>query len=342
MAQGRNVQEVLDEQDLALIHALQVAPRISWAQAGHVLGASPAALADRWARLRGSGLAWVTAHVNASRTDLIVAFVEVDCLPEARPDVVRHLCQDPRAVTVEEAARGRDLQVTVMVRDLRALTRFVLDDLPRVHGVRQTRSRLATGLQFEASRWRLDVLEPAQVRSLGAIAGRHSEEPGTTPPRDPWPLIEALAVDGRLTASELARRTGRNAATVRRQLPRLLASGLLTFRCDVSQLHVRRPVSCNWLARVPVEEQARTIQAVATLPELRLCVSTTGETNVMLTAWTRSLTDLLALERLMGERLPWLALMDSSVTLRVAKRMGWLLDDEGRCTGEVVVNRLEI
>jgi len=33
--------------------------------------------------------------------------------------------------------------------------------------------------------------------------------------------------------------------------------------------------------------------------------------------------------------------VDSSVTLRVAKRMGWLLDDEGRCTGEVVVNPLE-
>jgi DNA-binding Lrp family transcriptional regulator len=333
------VHEVLDEADLALIHALQVAPRVSWAQAGQVLGASPTALAERWTRLRGSGLAWITAHVNPSRAELIVAFVEVDCLPEARSDVVRHLCRDPRAVTVEEAARGRDLQVTVFVRDLPALTRFVLDDLPRVPGVRQTRSRLATGLHFEASRWRLDVLEPAQVRALAAVAGRHAGEPETTPPRDPWPLIEALAVDGRLTASDLARRTGRNAATVRRQLPRLLASGLLTFRCEVAQLHAGRPVSCNWLARVPVEERARTVQAVSTLPELRLCVSTTGETNTMLTAWTRSLTDLLSLERLMGERLPWLSIVDSSVTLRVAKRMGWLLDDEGRCTGEVVVNR---
>src|SRR3712207_3008779 len=110
----RDVHRALEDPDLALIHALQIAPRVSWAQAGQVLGASPAALAERWARLRSSGLAWVTAHVNASRPDLIVAFVEVDCLPEARPDVVRHLCRDPRAVTVEEAARGRDLQVTVM------------------------------------------------------------------------------------------------------------------------------------------------------------------------------------------------------------------------------------
>jgi DNA-binding Lrp family transcriptional regulator len=335
------VHQVLGEADLALIHALQVAPRVSWAQAAPVLGASPTALAERWARLRNSGLAWITAQVNPSRADLTVAFVEVDCLPEARSDVVRRLCQDPRAVTVEEAARGRDLQVTVFVRDLPALTRFVLDDLPRVPGVRQTRSRLATGLHVEASRWRLDVLEPAQVRALAALAGQYRGEPGGTPPRDPWPLAEALAVDGRLTASELARRTGRNAATVRRQLPRLLASGLLTFRCEVSQFDANYPVSCNWLARVPVEEHTRTVQALATLPELRLCVTTTGETNIMLTAWTRSLADLLSLERLIGERLPWLSIVDSSVTLRVAKRMGWLLGEGGRCTGEVVVIRPE-
>lgn len=332
--------QLLDELDLALIHALQVAPRASWAQAGAVLGASAGVLAERWARMRASGLAWVTAHVNASAPDLIVGFVDVDCLPEARSDVVRRLCGDPRAVTVEEAVRGRDLQVTVMVRDLPALTRFVLDDLPRVPGVRQSRWRLTTGMHFEASRWRLGVLGPDQIRSLAAIARQHRSEAGTTPPRDPGDLVEALARNGRLTAAELARLTGRNPATVRRQLPRLLASGLLTLRCEVAQAHSGSPVCCHWLGHIPVGEHARTVQALATMPELRLCVSTTGETNLMLTAWTRSLTDLLALERLMAEKLPWLSIVDSSVTLRAAKRMGWLLDDEGRSTGEVVVNRL--
>jgi DNA-binding Lrp family transcriptional regulator len=332
--------QLLDEADLALIHALQVAPRVSWAQAGAVLGASPAVLAERWARMRAGGLAWVTAHVNAAAPGLILGFVDVDCLPEARTDVVRELCRDPRAVTVEEAVRGRDLQVTVMVRDLPALTRFVLDDLPRVPGVRQTRWRLATGIHAEASRWRLRVLGPEQVRALTAIARRRRSTGATTAPRDPGDLIEALARDGRLSAAELARLTGRNAATVRRQLPRLLDSGLLTLRCEVAQAHSGSPVCCHWLGRIPVGEHARTVQALATMPELRLCVSTTGETNLMLTAWTRSLNDLLSLERLMAERLPWLSIIDSSVTLRAAKRMGWLLDEEGRCTGEVVVNRL--
>jgi hypothetical protein len=47
------------------------------------------------------------------------------------------------------------------------------------------------------------------------------------------------------------------------------------------------------------------------------------------------------LERLIGERLPWLSIVDSSVTLGVAERMGWLLGEGGRCTGEVIVIRPE-
>ena len=98
----------------------------------------------------------------------------------------------------------------------------------------------------------------------------------------------------------------------------------------------RWQIACSWLVRTPAYEHARTVQALATLPELRLCASTTGETNMMLTVWVRSLADLLRLERLLGEKLPWLDIVDTAVTLRTAKRMGWLLDAEGRCTGEVV------
>ena len=81
----RDVHRTLDDGDLALIHALQVAPRVSWAQAGQVLGTSPAALAERWARLRSSGLAWVTAHVDAARPDLIAAFPGSRRTPSSLP-----------------------------------------------------------------------------------------------------------------------------------------------------------------------------------------------------------------------------------------------------------------
>lgn len=334
---GEIVNAALDEADLALIHALQITPRVTWAEAAPVLGATPATLAARWARLRREGLVWVTAYPGVAGADVTVALVEIDCTPGARPRVVRRLCQDPRAVTVEESARGRDLLLTVIVSDLRALTRFVLDDLPAVDGIAAQRTYLATEVHYEGSRWRLDALDSRQVAALRAVAppGATASAP-PSPPVDAWPLIEALAADGRLSAAELARLTGRNPATVRRQLARLLASERLAIRCEVAQVQSRWPISCSWLARVPPHEHDRTVKALTTLPELRLCASTTGETNMMMTVWVRSLADLLRLERLLGEQLPWLHVVDTAVTLRTAKRMGWLLDAEGRCTGEVV------
>jgi DNA-binding Lrp family transcriptional regulator len=324
----------LDEQDLALLHTLQIAPRISWAEAARVLGSTASTLATRWSRLHEEGLAWVTAHPG-SLDDMIVAMVEVDCVPGQRGSTARSLALDPRAVSIEEAAIGCDLVLTVMTRDLQEFTTFLLEDLPGQHRVARQRAHLATAIHRQGSSWRLRALDAerraALERAQGATASGHQRLPTNA-----WPLIEGLSHNGRATAADLARSSGRNPATVRRQLARLLGSGLLAFRCEVAQLASQWPILCYWHARVPIAEHERTAAALATLPELRLCLSTTGTANLYFSVWARSLPDLLRIERLLGERLPWLELAESSVTLRTLKRMGWLLGPDGRCTGEVV------
>jgi DNA-binding Lrp family transcriptional regulator len=328
---------VIDEHDLALLHALQIAPRISWAEAARVLGSNPATLAARWTRLRERGLAWVTAYPGGSYRHVTLALVEVDCLPGARRSVVEAVCRDPRAVTVEESTRGRDLLLTVITPDLAALTAFVLDDLEALPGVERQRTYVATAVHRHGTHWRLDALDPAQVGALEAERARTTPADPTTPPPRAWPLIEALAEDGRCTAADLARATGRNTATVRRQLARLVGSDLLSFRCELAAEVSGWSVSSTWTAHVEPADHERTIAALATLPELRMCLSMTGDANVAMTVWTRSLHDMLRIERLFGERLPWMRLRDNAVNLRTPKRMGWMLDGRGRATGQVVV-----
>ena len=51
---------------------------------------------------------------------------------------------------------------------------------------------------------------------------------------------------------------------------------------------------------------------------------------------TRDLAQLFAVEQLLGDRLPWVDLVDSALNLRTRKRVGWLLDAGGRSTGVVV------
>lgn len=327
----------LDERDLQLLHALQIVPRASWADVARVLGGTRATWAARWERLRSSGLAWVSVQPGNAYRDVTLALVEVDCLPGTRPGMVRALCEDARAVTVEESTRGRDLLLTVVTRDLPALTAFLFDELERLPGVERQRSYVATAVHRHGSHWRLDALEPAQKAAFERLAPVTA---GATPrslPTDPRPLIEALARDGRATAADLARATGRNPATVRRQLTRLLASGLMSFRCELAAEVSGWSVSSTWTARVEPADHGHTVAALATLPELRMCLSTTGETNLAMTVWTRTLEEILRIERLFGSRLPKLQVRENAINLRTPKRMGWLLDSTGRSTGTLIV-----
>src|ERR1044071_8497969 len=51
-----------DELDLALVAALQAAPRADWQRVGQVLGVAGSTAARRWGRLTESGLAWLACH----------------------------------------------------------------------------------------------------------------------------------------------------------------------------------------------------------------------------------------------------------------------------------------
>jgi len=326
----------LDELDLRLVNALQIAPRVSWSEAGRILGSGPQVLAARWDRLVASGAAWVTVHPGGTYRHQVTALVEVDCRSGAQRDVVGQLCADPRVVTVEESTQGYDLLLTVMTANMTDMSQFVVNELGEMAGVAGRRTYVATAVHRDGSSWRLDALDKSQVRELENTARRSRTAAVTTPPPNAWPIICELSCDGRRSAAEIATRIGRNPATVRRQLPRLLSSGTLSIRCEVAQTAARRPISCTWRARVRPADRTRTIAALHTLPNLRLCMSTTGEANLLITAWAVDLARVLEIEQDLGDKLPWLALRDSGINLRTAKRVGWLLDENGYATGELI------
>lgn len=327
----------LSELDLALINALQIAPRVSWSQAARILDVNAQTLAVRWARLRSSGAAWVTVHPGGAYRGHVTALVEVDCGPNQHARLVQEFCADPRVVTVEESTQGYALLLTVMTADMAQMSAFIVGDLGAVAGVSRRRTYLATSVHHDGSAWRLNVLGTSQRRAFESVARTSRPAGPATTVRQAWPMIEALAADGRRTAAEVATATGRNPATVRRTLPRLLASGLVSVRCEVAQSASRRPLSCTWRGRIRADDETRTVAALRTLPNLRLCMSTTGDTNLLITVWAATLAEILDTERVIGAQLPWLELRDSGINLRTAKRLGWLLDVRGHATGDVVV-----
>lgn len=325
----------VSERDLELIHGLQIAPRVSWTDAGDILRVSPTTLANRWRRLRDAGIAWVTAHPGAGTPHAVISFVEVDCTPGGRARALHTLCYDPRVVSIEERAGAGDLLLTVITQSLRSMSLFVLDELPETPGVQRHRSHMIQRLHFEAKLWRIDALEPTQRQRFEALSiGGDGRVP---PTRGLSPLVECLFKDGRAGAAEIARATRDDPSTVRRRLARLIGSGMLSFRCELAQEYSRWPINCAYFARVSAGQLDTTVRALATLPELRLCASTTGESNLLFTVWASSMNSLLDLEHRVAEHLPWLDLKDSSITLRTVKRMGWLLDEDGAATRDVVL-----
>jgi hypothetical protein len=65
---------------------------------------------------------------------------------------------------------------------------------------------------------------------------------------------------------------------------------------------------------------------------------TGGSSNLVLTAWLRSVAQSQRLERVLTTRVPGLSIDDRAVALRIPKRVGWRLDDLGRATEVIPID----
>ncbi|WP_235883542.1 Lrp/AsnC family transcriptional regulator [Saccharopolyspora elongata] len=326
---------------MALIHALQLQPRAPWTSLAPVLGASPTALAQRWARLRAAGMAWITAYPvhGVFSGGAMVALVEMNCIPGAVDDVAAKLERMPRVHNLEHAAQGRDLMLTVSAGSFGKLSALLLDELPKLPGVASLRSHIGARMHIEGSQWQLDALDREQreeIQRAGRAEQGRPSEPIYLRSDVYAPLVSALAHDGRATAAELAAQLGRPTSTVRRQLSALLRSRTLRLRCEVAQLHTRWPMQVIWWCRLPGSTLAAAVSRLREDSRVRLCMSVTGSANLVVNAWTADMGDLMNMQDSLERLLPAGGIVNSSVILRTRKRVGWLMHPDGRCTGEVI------
>ncbi|HEX9229952.1 MAG TPA: Lrp/AsnC family transcriptional regulator [Arthrobacter sp.] len=338
----------ISEEDLKLINALQIAPRISWSDAASILGVHATTLAARWERLRASGAAWSTAHLMGDPKQMCLALVDVDCEMRLRAEVTAALAAIPEVVTVEEAASNRDLMLTVITPTLARFSDIVVEQLKEIPGLTKYQTALCTRLHSGGYAWRLNVLDKSQLAALHALAGPEAAGPATPAiqgaplPQSHLDLIPFLARDGRAAAADLARALGRSPATVQRQLNRVLASRVLSFRCEIAQKYSGFPVSCQWFANVPPGQHEAAAAELRNFRNVRLTASTTGRTNFVILMWLHSLAEVLNAEQALQQRIPGIQLVESVVVLNTAKRVGWMLNPDSTATGAVVVPAAEL
>ncbi|WP_245790656.1 Lrp/AsnC family transcriptional regulator [Streptomyces monashensis] len=323
--------------DQALVHALQIAPRASWARIGTALGLDAVTVARRWQRLAEAGAAWISCHPAPALAESgqgCLAFVEVDCAPGRLPQVARVLAAVPHVVALSQVSGDRDLLLNVMARDLASLTRWTTGDLAALEGVRAVRTHLAGRVHTEASRWRLRALTREQVALLTA------DEPHRRTAAPAFPLtaldqrlITALSVNGRATYRALAAQCDASPDTVRRHVQRLFAADLLHARCEVARPLSEWPVAVTLWGQVPAARLDEVAQRVTGMREVRLCAAVISRHNLHLVAWVRSLADAQRFEARLAERAPDLTVTDRTVALWPMKLSGHLLDEDGYRTG---------
>jgi DNA-binding Lrp family transcriptional regulator len=96
-----------------------------------------------------------------------------------------------------------------------------------------------------------------------------------------WPLLQALAEDGRASYRRLAARTHWHESTVRRRVEELTASGVLFFDLDVplDVVGINSP-ALLWMNVMPAR-LTEIGQALASRPEIPFVAATTGTTNLL-------------------------------------------------------------
>ncbi|MEU5951136.1 AsnC family transcriptional regulator [Streptomyces sp. NPDC047525] len=323
------------ELDLALVDALQAAPRAPWTRIGAALGVDATTAARRWERLHASRLAWITAYDAAKSAT--VAYVEVRCRPRRVESVSAALSELPWVFSVDETAGDFDLFASVAATDLPTLGRAVHRTIGGLRGVRSTRTRLGITQYGEGSDWRIRALEPAGRATLSAPHGAlrqtaYSTDMHDRPSPEDQALMTALGGDGRLGYTELGEATGMSEHTARRRVRRLIHQGDVTFRCDIAHPLAGLPAMVIYRAVVPLAHLEPTGNALSRMEQVRMCVSVSGPHNLLVMVWLHGLNSISPFEAVLADRFPFLEVKDRTVALHSAKRMGWLLDAEGRAT----------
>lgn len=324
---------VLDDLDQRLIHAVQVSPRAPWSTLAPIVGADPATLSRRWARLRDDGVVYVTGY---GATPGMLVLIEIECIPGETLSVAETLGRDAEAFTIDLTAGGRDILLSLSATDAASVATWTLERIRGVPGIRAMRTHLVSDVPRDARGWRLRALTSHEVDRIQAAERTAPVAPVRLTPEQRRALAAELAYDGRAGVTELAKRLGMAPRRVRDAIAELRESGGLAIRVDIARDYTPWPIYAWYFLRVPAGTASQVGAQLGRLEEVRLVANTVGEYNVIMAVWLRTLQDVGRMEAVIEQRLPSVSIADRSVVLRTTKHLGHMLQPDGRASGEVV------
>jgi DNA-binding Lrp family transcriptional regulator len=275
----------LDVLDRRIIQALYVDPRAPFSRLAEVLGSSEQTVSRRYRRLSDDRILRVVGQLDSQRLGQYDWAVRIRCAPGSAPTVATKLAQRPDTSWVQLTSGGTEIFSMIHSRNGEQGTPLLLSQLSVGRQVVDYEAYcllhlFATGLPAPPGPSDLSRGELAQL--LSPARNRPSiDRPKAKLQDSDWPLVQALADDGRAPYRQLAARTHWHESTVRRRVEELIASGVLFFDLDLaSDAFGIRSQALLWMS-VDHRKLRDVGQALASRPEFPFVAATTGSTNLV-------------------------------------------------------------
>ncbi len=288
---------VFDDLEREITQALQIDPRAGFSRIAEVLGVSEQTVARRYRRLRGEGLLRVIGLVDPRSVGQSEWMVRVGCRPGGVGRLAEALARRDDVSWVTLTAGGSEIVCSVRSRSAEQRDELLLQRLPATSQVLTMEvyavlHRFVGGASTDWTGYGA-ALRPDQIEAM--LAGRPEEadpgEPVVLRPED-GPLLDELAVDGRVSYAALAAAAGTTVGRVTRRLDLLRRAGILYFDVDLaSGLMGFTAPAYLWLTVEPGSLDAVGKQ-LAGHSEVAFAAAVSGSANLAASILCRDLEDL--------------------------------------------------
>lgn len=278
-----------DADDVRILRALQVAPRIAVARMAAALDLSEPAVARRLRRMERDGVMRVIGVVDTGALGRSRWMMRLRCRPGSAAGIADALAERPDVRWIALTAAGSEITCGLVSRSHEQREELLGERLPKTGSVlaMQASMMLHRFVGGRAHYWAAlrGVLTDAEEAALGSEGSPFAEP--TIAAADPIvlssadeTLLAALSVDGRRSLVDLAAATGTTPGRVARRLADLQDRRILDFDVEVAADALGfRARAALWLRVHPGRLRA-VGTALADMPEVAFATAVSGPQNL--------------------------------------------------------------
>ncbi|MFJ2216733.1 Lrp/AsnC ligand binding domain-containing protein [Streptomyces sp. NPDC101062] len=282
---ARPEERLLDDVDLDLVAALQLAPRTPVNALAEVLDSSPSTIARRLARLRAERLLRVVGRLDWPLiTTENPRQVWITCEPGRSQEVARRILELAEVQTLLLTTGSADLYCSVYPLLGTDIFDLLTHRLPGIPGIVSTESQLVLRAYTMGQSWRLHRLSEEQTGRLREHAVQITQERRTSPDELSElerRTLELMVDNGRIPAADIARELDVSRSTAYRTSQALLESGALWPRVEIEPALLGYPLTALLSLTVLPQAIPRLLDTLGGHPSARYVSMVAGSTSVI-------------------------------------------------------------